>query len=103
MMQIRATHKTGYEVLVEVPDLAAVDGMIGELQRLGYRPVSAGDGWQRTPEGLPICPRHGQVMTRREKQGDIWFSHRVASPATGEELWCRGYPTGRPDDGYGGG
>ena len=65
MIQIRATHRAGFEILAAVPDLAAVDGMISEIQRLGYRPTSAGDGWQRTPEGLPICPHHGQVMTRR--------------------------------------
>ena len=38
-----------------------------------------------TPEGLPICPRHGAVMKRREKQGDTWYSHRVG------EFFCRGY------------
>ena len=44
-----------------------------------------------TPEGLPICPKHGAVMRKREKQGDVWYSHRVIDPATAEELYCRGY------------
>ena len=44
-----------------------------------------------TPDGLPLCPRHGDVMRKREKQGDTWYSHRVIDPATGEELFCRGY------------
>ena len=70
MMQIRATHPAGYEVVVEVPSLDAVDAMIARLQQLGYRPALAGDGWQRTPDGLPLCPKHGAVMTKREKQGD---------------------------------
>lgn len=47
--------------------------------------------YQWTPEGLPICPKHGEVMKKREKQGDSWYSHRVIDPATGEELYCRGY------------
>ena len=45
----------------------------------------------RTPEGLPICPKHNAVMKKREKQGDTWFSHRVIHPSSGEELYCRGY------------
>jgi hypothetical protein len=100
MIQIRATHRTGFEVVFEVPDLAAVDGMISELQRQGYRPTLAGDGWQRTPDGLPLCPKHGAVMTKREKQVDAWHSHRVIDPRTGEEHYCRGYPTGKAGDGY---
>lgn len=47
--------------------------------------------WPRTPEGLPICPKHNEPMRKREKQGDTWFSHRVTDPATGENQYCRGY------------
>ncbi|NBD36668.1 MAG: hypothetical protein GVY30_11825 [Chloroflexi bacterium] len=32
-------------------------------------------------------------MKKREKQGDVWYSHRVIAPDTGEELYCRGYPS----------
>jgi len=45
----------------------------------------------RSPEGLPICPCHGEVMRRREKQGDAWYSHRVID-ADGEILYCKGRP-----------
>jgi hypothetical protein len=48
-------------------------------------------GYRWTPEGLPICPKHGEVMQKREKQGDIWYSHRIIDTDTGEELYCRGY------------
>lgn len=44
-----------------------------------------------TPEGLPLCPKHGEIMRKREKQGDTWYSHRVIDPTTGEEKFCRGY------------
>jgi hypothetical protein len=51
--------------------------------------------WQYTPEGLPICPKHGIVMSKREKQGDTWHSHQTS---TGN--YCRGYRTGWPGDGF---
>lgn len=100
MIRIRCRHRSGFEILVDVATLEAVDPQITELQRLGYRPPGNGDGWQRTPTGEPRCPQHGAVLTLREKQGDHWHSHRVVHPVTGEELWCRGYPTGKADDGY---
>ena len=46
--------------------------------------------FQWTPEGLPICPKHGDVMSKREKQGDVWYSHRVLD-GHGQEHYCRGY------------
>ncbi|HEX6293403.1 MAG TPA: hypothetical protein VFZ66_29750 [Herpetosiphonaceae bacterium] len=46
--------------------------------------------WSYTPEGLPICPKHGVPMKKREKQGDVWHSHSVGE--RGEDLYCRGYP-----------
>ena len=63
-----------------------------DLLQRGYRPTSgAGDGWQRTPEGHPLCPRHRVPMRLRSKQGDEWWSHQVIDAQTGEELYCRGY------------
>ena len=59
------------------------------LPEAGIEPVRAAI-WQTTPDGIPICPRHGVPMRRREKQGDTWYSHNVGTD--GEELWCRGYP-----------
>jgi hypothetical protein len=46
---------------------------------------------ERSPEGLPICARHGEVLRRREKQGDEWFSHRVLLP-DGSTVFCKGRP-----------
>lgn len=51
----------------------------------------ASSAYQWTPEGLPICPRHGEAMAKREKQGDIWYSHKVIDPDTGEVHFCKGY------------
>lgn len=65
-----------------------------ELQRIAnHLEDSRTAEWQRTPDGQPICPKHGEAMVQREKQGDTWHSHSVIDPNTGEKLYCRGYPT----------
>ncbi len=60
------------------------------LPEAGIEPVRAATGWQLTPEGLPICPKHGAPMKERSKQGDVWHSHNVGTEDN--PLWCRGYP-----------
>ncbi len=37
-----------------------------------------------------ICPVHSVAMQRREKNGDVWYSHKAVNPETGSEYWCRG-------------
>ena len=91
-LTVKALHQSGFEIHFQVPSLDALEGTIADLVERGYRPTSgAGDGWQRTPSGEPICPRHQVPMRLREKQGDSWWSHQMVDPRTGEELWCRGY------------
>lgn len=41
-----------------------------------------------TPNGTPICPKHGVPMTKREKQGDVWYSHNTGTAE--HPLYCRG-------------
>ncbi len=61
------------------------------LPEAGIDPIRVATSWQTTPTGDPICPKHGMVMRKRERQGDVWFSHNVA--AEGEpDCYCRGYP-----------
>jgi hypothetical protein len=92
-IEIHTLHPTGFPVtfIIEAAD-PKLHTLIQKLVNLGYRPGIAGDTWARTPEGLPICPRHSVVMPRREKQGDTWYSHKVTDPTTGEVTYCRGYP-----------
>lgn len=53
--------------------------------------LEAGDkGYQWTPDGLPICPKHHTVMKKRQMQGDTWYSHNVGTKEA--PLWCRGHP-----------
>lgn len=101
VVRLKARHRAGYEILIDAPDLNSVDVLVDELQDRGYRPAVEGDGFQRTPSGEPICPRHNISMSRRSKQDDEWWSHRVIDTQTGQDKFCRGYPHGpREKDGY---
>lgn len=61
-------------VSVQAPlTTANLAALRAKLKRLGLEPLPAPVVW--TPEGLPICPRHHVLMTRREMQGDVWYSH----------------------------
>jgi len=51
---------------------------------------NASSSYQWTPEGLPICPKHNEVMPKREKQGDVWYSHKIIDEQ-GEVFYCKGY------------
>jgi hypothetical protein len=89
----------GYPVTITVSlPLEQVSRAVGRLPRYGIQPAAT--DWQRTPEGEPLCPKHQVVMQRREKQGDVWHSHKVLDEH-GTELYCRGYPHGDPTtDGF---
>ena len=95
MPTIIAYHPAGFEVRFEV-ELKEISEMVLKLEKRRYRPSRE---VQMTPDGLPICPRHGVPMTERKKQGDIWFSHKVVDPVSGETYYCRGYP-GPSSPGY---
>jgi hypothetical protein len=86
MITIIAYHPEGFEIRFEQPDLDKLQTSVDWLVKKGYRPQL---GFQYTPEGLPICPRHGLPMTKREKQGDTWYSHNVGNEDN--PRWCRGY------------
>lgn len=87
---VYAVHPAGYLVEFALDEGEHLADAVEVLVEREYRP-SHGDAWPRTPDGLPICPKHGEVMAQREKQGDTWFSHKVTD-AAGEVLFCRGYP-----------
>jgi len=90
---ITAIHPAGFTIEIHLHSKGydEVDATIHALEQLGYRPTGSGDGWQRTPEGHPLCPRHHVPMRLRQKQGDEWWSHQVVDTRTGEELYCKGY------------
>jgi hypothetical protein len=92
-LTVTAIHPTGFHVTFTLQglSLADLDTALRDLVALGWRPATAGDGWQRTPDGLPLCPKHRVVMPTREKQGDRWHSHQVLDERTGELVYCRGY------------
>lgn len=47
-----------------------------------------------TPAEIVLCPIHHVAMTRREKNGRIWYSHWLKASATSDAYWCHGP---RPD------
>lgn len=87
---IYAVHPAGYLVEFLLDEGEHLADAVETLVEREYRP-SHGDAWPRTPEGVPICPKHREVMSQREKQGDTWYSHKMTD-ANGEVLYCRGYP-----------
>ncbi|MCP4994317.1 MAG: hypothetical protein GY934_11115 [Gammaproteobacteria bacterium] len=87
MPTIIAFHPSGFEIRFDVTP-EDVPTMIAKLTQRQYRSSRA---LVYTAEGLPICPKHGVPMQKREKQGDTWYSHKVPDPVTGEVTYCRGY------------
>jgi hypothetical protein len=81
---------TPVELDTEPFDVRRLAALLGYLAELGWVPELPPVVYQTTPDGLPVCPRHGVPMRRREKQGDEWHSHKVIDPH-GQELYCRGY------------
>jgi hypothetical protein len=89
----------GYEITINLDcSLDHLPAVLDLLHQRGINPTAQQFQW--TPDGRPICPKHGVPMEKREKQGDAWYSHRIFDPHTGEEKYCRGYPTGKENDGY---
>lgn len=85
----------GYKVQFEIEAQPGLEALLSQLADVelalaeaGYEP---GAELPKTPDGLPICRKHGAVMDRREKQGDVWFSHKVIV-SEGREAWCKGRP-----------
>ena len=82
-----AFHPTGYELHIPV----TFEDLPATMRRLAARGYTPSREPVLTAEGLPICPRHGVPMKQRNKQGDLWFSHKMVHPETGETVYCRGY------------
>lgn len=92
---IHTISPNGFEVDFESPEgelsklLPILAKIEAQLAAAGYQP-NAERNYPKTPDGSPICPKHGEVMRLREKQGDEWWSHRVTAP-DGSEHYCRGH------------
>lgn len=80
----------GFELDLSIQlDVRRLRAYLAHLKSQGLQPKRSAT-YELTPDGLPICPRHGSPMRRREKQGDSWHSHQVVGP-DGREHYCRGY------------
>lgn len=95
LITIIAYHPTGYELRIGVT-FEELSPTLRRLSARGYTPTREP---VLTAEGLPICPRHGVPMQQRNRNGDIWYSHKLVHPETGETVYCRGY-AGASSPGY---
>jgi hypothetical protein len=82
-----AFNPSGYELHIPV----TFEELPATMRRLAARGYTPSREPVLTAEGLPICPRHGVPMQQRNRQGDIWYSHKMVHPETGETVYCRGY------------
>lgn len=78
---------SGYELLKKLETALDTLEKMGAEPTAHRQPATPQDNGQE-PDGK-ICPLHSAKMTRREKQGDVWYSHKAYSP-DGAEYWCRG-------------
>lgn len=69
------------------------------LDRRGYAAQAQTQEWQTLPDGTPICPKHHTPMRKRERQGDVWYSHSVGKGPEGKDIYCKGYK-GKDSPGY---
>lgn len=86
---VSAVSPAGWPVSIAFADinLKEFEDRLAHLEQRGYRPPAS--DWPTTPEGLPICRKHGVPMKKREKQGDVWHSHNMGTEK--EPCYCRGY------------
>jgi len=87
LITLIAFHPTGYELHIPV----TFEELPATMRRLAARGYTPSREPVLTAEGLPICPRHGVPMQQRTKQNDVWYSHKMVHPETGETVYCRGY------------
>ena len=94
---IETISPNGFTVSFETEfDQLELDKLLATLPKIEMALTEAGymanseRHYPKTPDGLPICPKHGEVMREREKQGDTWYSHVVDGP-NGEKFYCRGH------------
>lgn len=81
---VEAFHKTGYRVTFATT-AAKVEGVVAWLQR---RSFAAERSARYAPDGSPICSKHGVPMRKREKQGDVWYSHNMGTAE--QPVYCKG-------------
>lgn len=71
-------------------DLAAA---LRYLAKHGIEPERAPLQFEWTAEGLPLCPKHGVPMAKRERFGKEWYAHNAGTKE--RPAWCRGFPDPR--------
>lgn len=78
------------EILVEADSFKEVVASLRQVRQYGLRPLNPPEPFVVFPDGTAWCPRHNALMTRREKQGDTWYSHNCGTEES--PVWCKGRP-----------
>lgn len=91
----------GFPVTVQFQgDARRLLATIDRLREIGAEaPGGPAHTQEYTPDGRPICRKHGAPMKKREKQGETWYSHAVAEDDKGNPIYCKGY-SGKDSPGW---
>lgn len=76
--------------------IRAYSGQIPKVLPTPYPPSPPPPAASQPPpngsEAVPYCFEHGQHFKRHEKDGQIWYSHKIKNPVPGGATWCRYQP-----------
>ena len=107
-MNVRFASQQGYDYMLTVRSfqeegagvalLELIPPIESKLNKLECRPIfGRGNGGKTaTPvddehPAQKECPVHaGVMMDRKEKDGQIWYSHVIGKDASGKSLYCNG-------------
>lgn len=55
-------------------------------------PPASSPPTQNGEAAVPYCFEHGQNFKRHQKDGQVWYSHKIQHPVPGGATWCRYQP-----------
>jgi hypothetical protein len=101
---VKAYSPQGFDIMLTLRDgdtkalMDRAEGALAWLSSKGFRPTGRrssdnsgnNSGGNDGNPDTKICSIHHQVMRKREKHGEVWYSHKAVNPDTGEEYWCKG-------------
>ncbi len=96
----------GYEVQVTVcsgatpGNVEVVMGTMAGLIRAYGNPAALPPLGQPPPapqapasgDSVPYCFEHGQNYKRHQKDGQVWYNHKIQNPVPSGATWCRYQP-----------
>ena len=81
---------TAGELTVEAPTFDEVRKTLRAMRSHGIAPREKVEPFTIFPDGTAWCAKHEAVMSKRERQGDEWYSHNVGDKS--RPCYCKGRP-----------